>query len=330
MRRRTPLRSERNYEHHLSGAPCNAMEWCISRSTFMPVVHHEIFRVRYYECDAYGHLNNINYLRWMQEAAFGASAAVGYDFARYNDLGHLWLVRETDIEYIAPLMYGDQVEIKTWVADFRRAHSLRRYEFINIRTNQLAARASTDWVYTNAQTLRPVTVPEALRRAFCPDGVTDTPRERFPTAPPPPPNVFSIRVQVQWRDLDTMWHVNNAAYLTYIEDANIRVCEAHGWPMQRMMEAGFGIVARQHRIEYRQPAQLGDELEIATWYSDAQRVTAIRHYTIRRVRDQALLARARSRWVWIDLKTAQPVRIPENFLAAFEDNLAQDSLSLTA
>ncbi len=119
-------------------------------------------------------------------------------------------------------------------------------------------------------------MPIEMQIAFLPKGMPKeiAPRERFPAQPPPPPNVFSIRRQVEWRDIDTMWHVNNAIYLAYIEDVGTHVCEAHGWPMQRMTQEGFGIVARRHRIEYRQPANLGDELEIATWYSDAQRTTA--------------------------------------------------------
>jgi acyl-CoA thioester hydrolase len=292
----------------------------------MPAIHHQNFQVRYYECDAYGHLNNINYLRWMQEAAFGASAAVGYDFARYTGLGCLWLVRETDIEYLIPLEYGDEVDIKTSVIDFRRSHSRRRYEFINTKTGQLAACAETDWVYIDSKTLRPAAIPPEMQLAFFPEGapVPDAARERFPSQPPPPPGVFSIRSQVAWRDIDTMWHVNNAMYLAYIEEVGRRICEAHGWTMQRMTEVGFGMVARRHQIEYRQPAVLGDELEIATWYSDVRRATAFRHYTIRRAGDGTLLARARTRWVWIDMITRKPIRIPEHFLSAFADNLATE------
>jgi acyl-CoA thioester hydrolase len=289
----------------------------------MPVVHEEIFRVRHYECDAYGHLNNIQYLRWMQEAAFGASAAVGYDLARYASLGRVWLVRDTDIEYLLPLGYDDEVQIKTWVLDFRRSHSRRRYEFIQARTGQLAARAATDWVYVDTATLRPVAVPEAMQLAFCPEGASasGTPRVHFPPSPPPPPNVFSVRTRVEWRDIDSMWHVNNAAYLGYLEEVVTRLCETHGWPMERLLAAGLAIVARQHRIEYRQPAKLGDELEVATWFSDVRRATALRHYSLRRVSDGVLLARAQTRWVWVDLKTRRPIRIPVDFLAAFDDNL---------
>ena len=81
--------------------------------------------MRHYECDAYGHVNHANYLRYMQETAFDASAAVGYDVARYEAIGRQWLVRETDITYLRPLVYGDTVIVKTWVADFRRVRSRR-------------------------------------------------------------------------------------------------------------------------------------------------------------------------------------------------------------
>lgn len=291
------------------------------------IIHYEPFRVRFCECDAYGHLNNVNYLRWMQEAAFAASAAVGYDFSRYDEIAHLWLVRETAIEYLAGLAYNDDVQIKTWVSDFRRSHSLRQYEFINMRTAQVAARASTDWVYVNAQTLRPAAIPPEMQHAFSPDlPEVEPPRQRFPSPPPPPPDVFSIRRRVEWRDIDMMWHVNNAMYLSYIEDAGVHVAEVHGWPMSRMSEKGFALFARQHRIEYRIPAMLGDEIEISTWISDVQRSTAIRHYAIRRVSDDALLARVRTKWVWVDAKTGRPIRIPAYFLTEFADNLSPDVL----
>jgi len=54
----------------------------------------------------------------MQETAFDASAAAGYDLAEYNRIGKYWLIRETDIEYLKPVFYGDTIEVKTWVMDF--------------------------------------------------------------------------------------------------------------------------------------------------------------------------------------------------------------------
>jgi acyl-CoA thioester hydrolase len=143
-----------------------------------------------------------------------------------------------------------------------------------------------------------------LRGAFFPEGLPEPAprRSRFPSAPPPPPGVFRLRRLVEWRDIDPEQHVNNAVYLSYLEDCGVQVAAAHGWPMSRMQAEGFAIVARRHRIEYRQPAVLDDELELATWISDVKRATVVRHYTVTRVSDGGLLARARTLWAWVDLK----------------------------
>jgi acyl-CoA thioester hydrolase len=290
----------------------------------MPMIHVRTFRVRYYECDAYGHVNQANYLRYMQEAAFDASAAAGYDLTRYEAMGHHWLVRETDIEYLRPLRYGDSVQVKTWVVDFRRIRSRRAYEFRRAGSDELVAHARTDWVFLDSATWRSAPIPPEMMAAFFPEGLPDPapPRPRFPSAPPPPPGVFRLRRRVEWRDIAPEQHVNNAVYLSYLEDCGVQVAAAHGWPMARMQAEGFAIVARRHQIEYQQPAVLDDELELATWISDVKRATAVRHYRVARVRDGALLARARTLWVWVDLKTGRPIRTPDTFLADFAPNIA--------
>lgn len=282
------------------------------------------FRVRHYECDAYGHVNHANYLRYMQEAAFDASAAVGYDVARYLAVGRQWLVRETDITYQRPLIYGDTVIVKTWVADFRRVRSRRVYELRLAGSGEPVATASTEWVLLDSATLRPVTIPPEMIAAFWhPDATPGERREPFPQAPPPPPGTFRTRRRVEWRDIDPAQHVNNANYLAYIEECNLQVAAAHDWPLSRLMAEGVGIVARRYRIEYREPALLDDELEVTTFVSDVRRATAVRHYAITRVADNALLARAHVLWVFVDLATSQPRRIPTEFMAALRPNVAE-------
>jgi len=288
------------------------------------LTHVRTFRVRHYECDAYGYVKYANYLNYVQEAAFDASAAAGYDLARYEAMGRHWLVRETDIEYLYPLRYGDSVQVKTWVADFRRVRSRRAYELRLAGSGGLVARAHTDWVFLDSATGRPAAIPPAMMAAFFPEGVPEQapPRSRFPSAPPPPPGVFRLRRRVEWRDIDTAQHVNNAVYLAYLEECEVQAAATHGWPQARMRTEGFAVVARRHQIEYRQPGVLGDELELATWVSDVEDATAVRHYTVARVSDGALLARARMLWGTVDVKTEQPIRIPDAFLADLAPNTA--------
>jgi acyl-CoA thioester hydrolase len=284
----------------------------------MPLTHELDFRVRHYECDMYGHMNHANYLRYMQEAGFDASAAAGYDLARYNAMGRYWLVRETDIEYLRPLCYGDSVRLRTWVADFHRVRSRRMYEFRKPSEEDLIARAYTEWVFVDSATGRLASIPPEMAEAYMPEGAPDSSpsREPFPTAPPPPPGVFAHRRRVEWRDLDPAGHVNNAVYMAYMEDCAIQDAASRGWPISRMMaEGGFAIVARRYRIEYKQPTLMDDELQVATWISDVKRATAVRHFTVTRVKDEALLARAHTTWVWVDPVTCRPIHIPQAFIA---------------
>jgi acyl-CoA thioester hydrolase len=127
--------------------------------------------------------------------------------------------------------------------------------------------------------------------------------------------------QVAWQDIDTMQHVNNAVYMEYINECSFQVCAAYNWPWQRMVEQGFVVFLRQARLQYLQPAVLGDELKIKTWVSSINRASAGRHYTIHRADDSILLAQAYTLGVWIDIHTFQPMRIPHEMLEDFAVNV---------
>ena len=288
-----------------------------------PATFERSFRVRFYECDPYGHVNHANFLRYIQETAFDASAAAGYDFERYRKLGHQWLIRETDITYLRPLVFGDSVIVRTWVGDFRRVRSRRMYELRRMDGSELVARASTEWVYLNSETLRPASIPAEMVEAFSHSAMTTGERrEPFPEMPPPPAGVFEIRRRVEWRDLDPAGHVNNANYLAYIEECNTQVAAYFGWPLDRIMAANMAIVARRYRIEYLEPAVIDDEVAVTTYIANVRRSTAERFHEIRRVADGKLLARATALWVFIDLTTGRPIRIPNDFMDSFRPNVA--------
>jgi acyl-CoA thioester hydrolase len=129
-----------------------------------------------------------------------------------------------------------------------------------------------------------------------------------------------MRRRVIWHDIDSAWHVNNTMYLQYADDCGMQILDAYDWPVKRMMAAGFGIFVRQNRLEYLQPAVLGDEVEVATWVYNVKRATATRYYSITRVSDGAQLAQVHSFCVWVNPATGQPVRIPADFWADFKCN----------
>ena len=147
-------------------------------------------------------------------------------------------------------------------------------------------------------------------------------RQPFPAPPPAPSGAVTIQREVAWEDVDPAQHVNNAKYFTYMEESGIQAVSQFGLSMHSFLEQGYGSVARRTRIEYKQPAVLGDTLEITTYLSDARAVRATRHFMIRRQSDQQLIAQAYILWVFIDLQTGKPVRMPETLRHELASHIA--------
>jgi acyl-CoA thioester hydrolase len=132
----------------------------------MPAVYEHHHTVLAEEIDALGHANNLVYLAWMQAAALAHSAVQGWPAQRYHELGSGWVVRSHQIEYLRPAFAGEDIVVRTWVADFRKVSSLRRYKIIRPSGDRLLATAATDWVFVNYGTGLPVRVPPEIVAAF--------------------------------------------------------------------------------------------------------------------------------------------------------------------
>lgn len=140
----------------------------------MPAVFEYHHRVTFDEIDGVGHVNNIEYVRWLQHAAIAHSAAQGWSAAAYHELGQGWVVRSHYIEYLVPAFPDDDIVIRTWVADMKRVTSMRRYEIIRQADNKQLAVAHTNWAFVNFSTLLPCRVPAEVINAFeiVPDAVS--------------------------------------------------------------------------------------------------------------------------------------------------------------
>jgi acyl-CoA thioester hydrolase len=115
--------------------------------------------------DANGHANNIEFVRWMQEAAVAHADAAGCTAAT-REAGATWVVRSHQIEYLRPAMEGDRIEVRTWVADFRRAFSRRKYDFVRMNDRTVLARGETNWVFVEVSSGRPRSIPPVIAGMF--------------------------------------------------------------------------------------------------------------------------------------------------------------------
>lgn len=155
----------------------------------MPAIFEYPCLVQPTDIDGLGHANNLAFLRWLQEAALAHSAAQGWPAARYRDLGAGWVVRSHAIEYLRPAFVDEPLVVCTWVADFRKATSLRRYRIERAADRTLLALAATDWAFINYQTGRPIRVPPEVSTAYelVPGSPADAPSVRGAASRNAPP-----------------------------------------------------------------------------------------------------------------------------------------------
>jgi acyl-CoA thioester hydrolase len=117
------------------------------------------------DVDRNGHVNNVVYIQWMQDAAIAHARASGCTKAS-QAVGASWVVRTHHIEYLTPLFAGDKVTVLTWPANFQRVRSVRKYKFVRAQDGAVIARAETDWVFVNATTGRPQSIPEEVKNTL--------------------------------------------------------------------------------------------------------------------------------------------------------------------
>jgi len=115
--------------------------------------------------DGNGHVNNVAYIQWLQDAAIRHARASGC-LAATGAAGAIWVVRTHFIEYLAPAFAGDTLTMLTWVVNFQKVRSLRKYKIIRAADETVVARAETDWVFVNAKTGRPLKIPDEVKNTL--------------------------------------------------------------------------------------------------------------------------------------------------------------------
>jgi len=118
------------------------------------------------DLDELEHVNNATYLRYAEDAARAHSAARGLPLEAYVALGALPVVRRHEIRYRRPALPGDTLAVTTEVRRLDGRRAVRHTDIRRAGDGVLLAEADTEWVWVDAESGRPVRVPEAVRAAF--------------------------------------------------------------------------------------------------------------------------------------------------------------------
>jgi acyl-CoA thioester hydrolase len=123
---------------------------------------------------------------------------------------------------------------------------------------------------------------------------------------------FSHSFRVSAQDIDVQGHVNNVAYVKWIQD----VAVAHWFSIttEEIREKYTWVVLR-HEIDYKKQAFENEEITAVTWVGEPTRISWERFTEIKR--GDNLLVQARSVWCLIDRETTKPTRITSELKELF-------------
>lgn len=126
-------------------------------------------------------------------------------------------------------------------------------------------------------------------------------------------NVFTLKITVYSKDIDTLKHVNNLVYVKWMDKIAI---EHYAFLTKDNPLPQYVWVVTRHEIDYLKQATLGDKITVKTWVGETKGITSIRFMNF--YKDNLLLVKAKTVWLMLDSKTLKPTRIRENVLKVLQ------------
>ncbi len=124
------------------------------------------------------------------------------------------------------------------------------------------------------------------------------------------------RLDVRFRDCDPMGHVNNAVYLTYLEQARLNLWRER-WQVDPR-QPGEGIILARAELDFTSPAMYGETLEVRLRVAAIGRSSFTYEYEVIEAAAGRLVLSARTVLVWYDYAAGRSVPIPDAIRAMLE------------
>lgn len=126
-------------------------------------IYEHPLRVAAEDIDRNGHVNNVVYLRYAQDAAVAHWLSVASD---EQQAGAVWVARRHEIDYLRPALLTDAIVARTWVGEASGATFERFVEIARAADGETLAKVRTVWVLLDPATLRPRRVTPEIRSPF--------------------------------------------------------------------------------------------------------------------------------------------------------------------
>jgi acyl-CoA thioester hydrolase len=135
--------------------------------------------------------------------------------------------------------------------------------------------------------------------------------------------VFVHTLTPRFNDMDVYHHVNNAVYLSYLEEARIAYITAIG--LRGLFNQQRSTVVAHASVDYKSPAKFGDTLDIEVQAGEIRNTSYALLYRVVRRQDGALIAAGKTVQVCFNFELNAPTRLPEEWRALLQSGTRQNS-----
>ena len=115
------------------------------------------------DIDGQGHVNNIIYLKWVQEAAIAHWTSVA-DINMQES--NFWVVSRHEIDYLKSAYLNSKLVAKTWVTEPQGAKSERYVAITDAETETVYANIKTTFYLLDAKSKRPKRIDAEIVNVF--------------------------------------------------------------------------------------------------------------------------------------------------------------------
>ena len=113
-------------------------------------------KVRTYECDSYGHVNNANYLHYLEFARYEFLRDVGFDYPAMIKAGYGVYIARIEIDYKKPALADDELTMKSWPLKKGAVSGVIAQEIW--RNDELLVQAKVTWAFVDSKGM-PTKIP---------------------------------------------------------------------------------------------------------------------------------------------------------------------------
>ena len=280
------------------------------------------FRVRWSEINAVGQVHLSEYFRYVIETAWDWGTTVGISFAESEERGLAWIIHESEINLYRPLYTHDIFELTIWLVDWRRVRGTRCFELKLKDSGELVAQGVQEVVSLDLKTMRPVATPDYIIDSLRLENPRVFPHQKFPKFQLRPDTAFLIQRNVEWRDLDSQEHVNNANYVAFAEDAATQALAAVGWSPSHFKNQDLALANKRVHIQYQSPASWGEKLDVVTQLVELKPAGGIWYIQIERASDREPVARCLIEWSLANRISGGEQTLPDSLSKVLRDKIA--------